>query len=62
MAEAVFRKLDVAKYLSWTPGNMDPLVKVFRVRNMCRHLNESQFFIVIDASRSFDYQRLLMVS
>ena len=42
MAEAVFRKPNVAEGLSWTPENVDSLVEVLGIRNMCRHLNEGQ--------------------
>ena len=34
MAKVIFRKLNVAKDLSWTPGNVDSLVEVLGVRDM----------------------------
>ena len=45
----------MAEDLSWTLGNVDSLVEVLSIRDMCHHLDESQILIATDVIHSFDY-------
>ena len=49
MAETNFGKMNVAKDLSWILGNVDFLVKVFGIRDMCRCPDGGQILTTIDA-------------
>jgi len=49
----------MAEDLNWTLGNVDSLVEVLSIRDMCHHLDEGQILIATDVIRSFDYRRLL---
>ena len=49
----------MAEDLSWTPENMDSLEDVVDIRGMCRHPDEGQILINIDAPSSFNCWRML---